>query len=338
MSPTEPSPDPTHESLRPSSVWTNDSAFADSAISMGSITPKQLDDDQPELRPPSSPESSLSERLTQLAAAAWAVEQDGSLDDITKEKVLRATTTIELCLDEREDEVDDFPDRQTTMQEREREQAEVAFVHEQLAATVASMRLRQQERRHINDLTVRKLEDVASTCATQEQTIRSLQEEVEHLRIDNQKLQRDNDGFQSHAEQLTSELEQKDLALQAMSSAVAGLDGWIQTSLNPDQPATRRVRATRGRGRFRTHYYVDVPAECGTALDHDEVRDGITAWVRGFRDMEDAMNTGVGPQPFMPSEVQARSSRSGSTFDPEPDFGDDEEWSEFQTGSSGRFD
>lgn len=308
---------------------------------MGSNTPKQLDDEQPELRSPSSPKSSLSERLTQLAAAAWAAEQDGDLDDITKEKILRATTAIELCFDEREDEVYDFPGRQefeATMQARQREQAELVFVHEQLAATVASMRLRQQERRHINDLAVRKLEGVASTCATQEQTIRSLQEEVEQLRIDNQKLQRDNDGFQSHAEQLTSELEQKDLALQAMSSAVAGLDGWIQTSLNPDQPATRRVRATRGRGRFRTHYYVDVPAEGGTALGHDEVRDGITAWVRGFRDMEDAMNTGVGPQSFMPSEVQARSSRFGSTFDPEPDFGDDEEWSEFQTGSSGRFD
>lgn len=343
MSPAAPSPEPTLESLRPSSVRTNDSAFADSAISMGSNTPKQLDDEHLELRSPTSPKLSLSERLTQLAAAAWAAEQDSYLDDRTKEKVLRATATIEACLDEGEQEdQEEYPSQQelqASKQQRELEQAQLAYVHEQLAATVASMRMRQQEQRHINELAILNLDDVASTCAAQEQTIASLQEEVEQLRIDNQKHQRDSDGFQSHAIQLTLELEQKDLALQAMSSAVAGLDGWIQTSLDPEQPTTRRVRATSGRGRFRTHYYVDVPVEGGSVPGHDEVRDGITAWVRGFRDMEDAMNTHTGAQPFVQSHPQASNSRFASTLDPETvDWRDGEEWGEFQTVSSSRFD
>ncbi|ETN37672.1 uncharacterized protein HMPREF1541_07295 [Cyphellophora europaea CBS 101466] len=354
MSPSERSPDPTNEPLRPSSVWTNDSVFADSAISMGSRsnTPKQLDDEHLELRSPTSPKHNLSERLSQLAAIAWAAEQDGYVDDHTKEKVFEATKTIESCLDEcdEDEELSVQGDSARGAQEaevaairnRELEQTQLQYIHEQLAATVTSMRLRQQEQRHINELAIRKMEDIASTCAGHEQTIRALQNEVEQLRIDKQKLERDNSGFQTHAMQLTSELEQKDLAVQAMSSAVAGLDGWIQTSLGPDRPATRRVRATRGRGRFQTHYYVDVPVEGpmdgrdGT-IDAREVRDGITAWVRGFRDVEDAMNTGV--QSRSSAVYRHPTSEGGLPMNSRmSSVTEDDDWGDFQTASSARFD
>lgn len=339
MSPTEPSPDSTLEFIRPSSGWTNDSAFADSAISMGSNTPKQLDDDPLELRSPTSPKYELSEHLTELAAVAWAAEQDSYIDHGTKQDALTAIKIIESCLSDgdRQDEANELlRRREVSAQQAEREQAQLHYVHEQLAATVASMRSRQQEQRHISEVALRKLEDVANTCATQEETIDSLEREVDRLRIENRKLSRDSDGFQAHAVQLTHELEQKDLAVQAMSSTVAGLDGWIQTALGPGRP-TRRVRVARGRGRFRTHYYVDVPIEgeldqeCDRTVDAREVRDGITAWVRGFRDVEDAMHASTQPIPI-------GTGYNHGDCPPETDTQGNEEWGDFQTVSSTRLD
>lgn len=342
MSPTESSPEPTLDSLRPSSIWTNDSAFADSAISMGTSTPKQFDDDQLELRSPISPRHNLSERLTQLAAIAWAAEQDGFLEDVTRERIFKATTTIENSLEDRDDEsdrreVESSKAKAEDEAEREEEIAQLEAIHRSLAATVNEMRLRQQEQRHIHELTLQKLDDVAGTCATQEQRIRGMEKEIELLHIRNQKLRRDNEGFEEHAIQLTTELEQKDVALQAMSSAVAGLDGWIQNSFGPDTSGTRRVRATRGRGRFRTDYYVDVPIEHahGQGLDGTvdirEVRDGITAWVRGFRDVEDAVNTGTASKFPVPGSPPERSGGYGPNT-----ITDDDDWRDFQTVSSTR--
>jgi hypothetical protein len=331
--------DPTTDSLRPSSVWTNDSTFADSAISMGSSTPKQLDDEHRELRFQASPIISISERLSELAAVAWAAEQDSYLDDATRKEAMNAMKVIESCLGEKDEEEIVLRSRAEEQEDAEREQAQLQYVHEQLVDTVASMRLRQQAQRHIQELALRKLDDVGSTCAAQEDTIESLRAEVERLKIDNQKLRRDNDGFQAHAIQLTSELEQKDIAVQAMSSAVAGLDGWVRSALGPERP-TRRVRATRGRGRFRTHYYVDVPIEgadqeLDRTVDAREVRDGLTAWVRGFRDVEDAVNTTKTTQPV-------ESEQSGVSLSPGTRSGtiaqDEDDWGDFQTASTVRFE
>lgn len=351
MSPNTPS-EATVESLRPSSVWTNDSTFADSAISMdgdrtGTSTPKQFEDDHLELRSPSSSHNqTLSERLTQLAAVAWAAEQDGFVDDVTKDRIFRSVTNIETSLEDRVDyteqeELEANLDRRNVEREHAEDVAHLTQIHEHLAATVTEMRQRQQEQRHIHELTIRKLEDVAGTCAAQEQQMRNLQAEIEALKIDNQKLYRDNDGFQAHAEQLTSELQQKDIALQAMSSAVAGLDGWISNSLTPERGSTRRVRATRGRGRFQTHYYVDVPIENTShhgldgTVDAREVRDGLTAWVRGFRDVEEAMSTNVGLQtPSRQPKLVGRN-HAADRFAPSV-VTEEEDWGDFQTVSSTR--
>jgi hypothetical protein len=344
MSSHEPTPEPTVESLRPSSAWTSDSAFADSAISMGAQTPKQHDDDQFELRSPTFPRRSLSERLTQLAAAAWAAEQDGFVDEATRESAWKAVRTLEHCLDDDESgsqrdlsagegvQEEDVP----AHRESETDASQLTQIQEQLASTVAAMRLRHQEQRHIHELCIQRLSDVASTCSLQQQTIRDKQKEVDQLRTENQKMLRDNQGFEAHAEQLTAELEQKDVALQAMSSAVAGLDGWIQSSLGTAHRPTRRVRATRGRGRFQTHYYVDVPVENAQersrrvddgTLDVRDFQEGLTAWVRGFRDVEEAVNTVTDSRPLGRGQhiqpvSQTTSAQSTRTVD--------DEWGDFE--------
>jgi hypothetical protein len=344
MSSLEPTTEATIESMRPSSAWTNDSAFADSAISMGARTPKQHDDDQFELRSPTFPKLSLSERLTQLAAAAWATEQDGFVDETTRERAWKAVRTLQDCLDDNEresqpgsmvvegDQEDDAP----VGPESGIESSQLNQLQEQLTSTVAAMRLRRQEQRHVHELCIQRLSEVTGTCSQQRQTIRDMQQEVDQMRIENQKMLRDNQGFEAHAEQLTAELEQKDVALQAMSSAVAGLDGWIQSSIGTGHRPTRRVRATRGRGRFQTHYYVDVPignAQEGDRHDDDgtldvrEFREGITAWVRGFRDVEDAVHTVIDPilhgrAQQIRSVSQTRGALEAHTID--------DDWGEFQ--------
>jgi hypothetical protein len=331
---------------RPSSGWTNDSTFADSAISMGTTTPKNFDDDSLQLRPPSSSAPSLSERLTGLAALAWAVEQDEYIDDDRRNKIWRSLSYVESLLEDR----DETPDTDSTrppeaakMQEvanqsNEEDVAHLDQIHQHLTTTVAEMRLRQQEQRHIYEMAVQRLDDIAGTCARQKQRIQDLETEVGALRTEHQKLYRDSEGFQQHAEQLTAELQRRDVALQAMSSAVAGLDGWISTTLAPNQRATRLDLRTRGRGRFKTHYYVEVPIDRSPVNDPDptvearELRDGITAWVRGFRDVESAsldaitVSHDVHPPPMVDDRTVS-SSVEGSM----PDV---EDWGDFQTAST----
>ena len=337
------------ELVRPSSVWTNDSTFADSAIMMdGTSTPKQtFEDDRPEMRSPSpspipSPSKpSLSERLTQLAAIAWVAEQDGFVDAAAQNKILRSLATVETCLEQRDEDLDHGgtdrePAKETPPDDQTVDIAELEPIHQALSATVSEMRLRQQEQRHIHELTIRKLESVASTCASQRRHIEDIQAEIQVVRIENKKLQRDQKGFNAHAEQLTAELQQKDIALQAMSSAVAGLDGWISNTLGPEHGLTQRVRASRGRGRFQTHYYVDVPAERasqdagGSAVDARELREGLSAWVRGFRDVEDATAAG-----FMSHSHSGHNGSSQMVPQSMSSFAaDDSDWGDFQTAST----
>jgi hypothetical protein len=336
-----PIADPTNESLRPSSVWTNDSTFADSAISMGSNTPKQIEEEDTEQRSPAAPKFNLSERLTELASIAWAAEQDSDFSDSAKEDALIATRRLEACFGETEQEDEHRLVQRRREEAAQKEQGRLRSIYAELAATVEAMRLRQQEQRHINELAIRKLDDVGSTCAAQEQSIKSLQEEIDRLKVDNQKLQRDNDGSQAHAEQLTSELEQKDVAIQAMSSTVAGLSGWIDSALGPG-PATRRERITRGRGRFRTHYYIDVPTEgvdqrADRTVSAREVRDGISAWFRGFRDVEEAAmaSTTRMSVPVQPGyENTDMSSRFGSSVVTQSE----DDWGDFESPSTARFE
>jgi hypothetical protein len=331
---------------RPSSGWTNDSTFADSAISMGTATPKNFDDDSMQLRPPSLSTPSLSERLTGLAALAWAVEQDGYIEDATRNKIWKSLSRVENLLEDR----DEIPEadfkrapenaeiREVANQFSEEDVAQLDQIHQHLTTTVAEMRLRQQEQHHIHEMTVRRLDDIAGTCARQKKRIQELETEVGALRIEHQKLYRDSQGFQQHAEQLTVELQRRDVALQAMSSAVAGLDGWISTTLAPSQRATRLDLRTRGRGRFKTHYYVEVPIDTSPdngvdpTVEARELRDGITAWVRGFRDVESAsldaitVSHDVHPHPVFDNRTV-----SSSVEDSMPDV---EEWGDFQTAST----
>jgi hypothetical protein len=316
MSVAPQSPDPTDSSIRPPSVWTNDSVFADSAISMGSRTHKLPEDPAVEMQSPRSADPRLSDQLSQLAAAAWAAEQDRPLHGIQRRKIEEALKVIEDCLDEGASTPEnnttgtDMDDSQTNIVEDESNLAvnpglnieELHIVHRSLKATVDSMRLRLQEHQHLKHLAVSKLEAVAQTNVIQKTQLDRTEQEVESLRTENQTLGDENDQLHQSLLMIESEATQKDVAVNAMSSAVAGLEGWINSSHNPYSEQAQQLRPRRGRyvvrgkGRFRSRQYIDDPEEGsvgalnGVDPDARELHDGVRAWLRGFRDVEEELH------------------------------------------------
>ena len=317
MSQAQQSPDPTDSSIvRPSSSWAYDSVFADSAISMGSRTPKLTDETSLDSQPLPSSEHTISDRLSQLAAAAWATEQDLSLAHTRRRRIEKALREIEQCLDENivspAEPVETEHETNVSLslsggQELNDHLADklddeqLADVHRSLQETVQSMRLRQQEQRHINQLSLKKLESVAETCLVQERQLEEMIADVRHLRVENQKLGEENDVLHDRVAALESQAIQRKVAVQAMSSAVAGLEGWINSSSGPASyggTPTKQRRGqyvVRGRGRFRGRYYIDDAEEDRTIPGPDvvtqsrELHDGVRAWLRGFRDVEEEL-------------------------------------------------
>lgn len=220
----------------------------------------------------------------------------------------------------KEEEVNDIDD------------ADIVEVHNNLAHVVTAMRLRQQEQRHLHDLTVTKIEAVAQRCLFQEQQLQDMVDEMRQLRHENQTLGQENDKLRDIVAELETEASKRETAVTAMTSAVAGLEGWIDdadrlkvdqnTPVTPARIRQQRRAVVRGKGRFRGRHYVDEehnPFSNGSP-DIQELQDGVKAWIRGFRDVEDACSS---PEPDRAKETFRR-----------PINVDEDDWGDFETPSN----
>ncbi|KAK5053086.1 hypothetical protein LTR84_002060 [Exophiala bonariae] len=315
---------------RPGSAWTSNSFFADSAISLRTSTPKPFDDDT-NTAESFDPVTHLSDRLRGLVSEIWASEQDGALRGSKRRRIEAAMDDIETALIEDDNaavqgEDDHNEATQSTNQEEVLVTQELELIRTNLTLTIESMRMRQQEQSHLHELTMEKLEAVAQRCVQQETRLRDFRDEIKLLKERNRQLSRENVDLGDQLEHSRAESRKRDDAVHAMSSAVAGLNGWINSTSPASQPARKIV--VRGRGRFRGRYYVDEPEEGPTApglaaaSDARTIHEGVNAWLRGFSDIEQELES-------IPIGMNAHAKQADSRS-----IGHDEDdWGEFETVS-----
>ncbi|KAJ9608160.1 hypothetical protein H2200_007148 [Cladophialophora chaetospira] len=293
---------------RPSSSWTSNSLFADSAISVQ--TPAPLQKESYGFEADEAPgEPAIADRLNGLVSEIWACEQDGGFREDKRRKIAKAVEEIEAALedDSLSDEESDAEVSYPTEAARGPEpnvpaisEDDLDSIRTSLAATVGSMRMRQQEQRHLHQLTVEKLEAVAQKCIQQERQLREFAARIAGLNEDNRTLQEENQVLHVQVADAEAKCAQKEIAIKAMSSAVTGLEGYVKSSPSPVRSAGSRRVVTRGRGRFRGRYYVDEPVESpvGYGLDNESdgqaLHEGVAAWVKGFRDVEEELISSQG--------------------------------------------
>ena len=309
---------PARTSPRPTSTG---SYFADSAIHMDMSTPtRDAFATPPPLKslPPLdalySTSSHLFERLTQLAAAAWDAEQDGQLRDSTVEALHKQLDKFETYIQNREAQPAEVPPaseevRRQTPSSRDHSTSNALDsatavsqeVLDSLTSTISSLRLRHAEHRHLLQLSTSHLETISQRCLAQQRTIEALALELQALRDSHTALQEQNEELDLEVQDLRAENTSKDVAMEAMAGAVSGLEGWIENTLSPPksqlQPHTsdsarrkRQREVIRGRGRFRGRYYVEESDDEHTPeMDVQDVHDGVKAWLRGFRDVEEGL-------------------------------------------------
>jgi len=277
----------------------------------------------------------MADRLTQLAAAVWAIEEDGDIGLPKRRRLERALNEVEACLENGEPSGASNQDDTLCSVEDQVRDSDLERIREHLAATVASMRLRQQEQRHLHQLTVQKLEAVAQKCLVQERQVQHLHDELCGVKGQNKVLSQENEKLRDQIAALESESARKEVAVSAMSSAVCGLEGWIihnspaldRRDERPAQARTPRRVVVRGRGRFRGRYYVDDPSASPIgpgvdgASDMRLLHEGVTAWLRGFRDVEEELRIASA----------AGNKRSPSQEQLEHQGAESDDWGEFET-------
>lgn len=274
------------------------------------------------------PRPAIADRLEGLVSEIWAAEQDSDIRGNKKRRLERAMDEIEAALEEDETDPEESGAETThtghrpipSLSQRVSDQ-DLEHIRTSLASTVESMRMRQQEQRHLHQLTIEKLEAVAQRCIQQEKRLREYSDEIALLKERNRRLTQENERVTRQLDQTQSDSARKDLAVNAMSSAVAGLEGWINSSSTPNR-ANRRV-VTRGRGRFRGRYYVDehLDAPAGHGGPDAKLHEGVTAWLRGFRDVQEELRSSRSGLNFRLDELQ------GGRPDTEVD------WGEFESAS-----
>lgn len=184
-----------------------------------------------------------------------------------------------------------------------------------LSTTVSSVRLRHQEQTHLNSLLTSKLEALAQRSLEHEAAIRSLTAEVKSLHESNTELgrenallARENNDLHVSMQDLKGEVVERERAVEAMTGAVRGLEGWIESASNSPRSNSKnrllrnkaRLRSgdtgvIRGKGRFRGRYHLDDEESGGLGLDGTayvetvEIQEGVMAWVRGFKDVEEGL-------------------------------------------------
>lgn len=369
----ETSSNSTKPSSRPMSSYTLHSTFADSAVDMDATTPTELRNSQTKSEanyfesasPPTTPQvdQTLSDKMRQLTAVAWTSEQDDTMTDEKRQTVKNMLKGIETYLEDAPEEQQFVAQAQSLVDTRLEsplrnvvpasaqlesgdvdaeedewiDESELIAVRNELALTVREMRLRQEEQRHLHQLTIHKLEAVAQRCLAQEQQADDLLREIRELRLENHTLGQENDQLREMLACIEVEAAHKDVAVHAMSSAVAGLEGWIenthvsrpQTPVREKKPKRQRV-VIRGKGRFRGRYYVDEDGDhavayslADAAAENQELHEGVKAWLRGFRDVEEELR-----QHESPSRT-----RSKGKFQTHIQH-DENEWGEFQSPDS----
>lgn len=318
---------------RPGSAWTSNSLFADSAISLRTATPKPFDDET-NTSETFEPIAHLADRLRELVSEIWASEQDGALRGEKRRRIEAAMDSIEAVLLEGEssilrEEDGNHQDDETTnspLPEDVVVKGELELIRNNLTLTIKSMRMRQQEHSHLHQLTMTNLEAVAQRCVQQETRMQEFSEEVILLRERNRKLTRENAILNDQLEHSRAESRKRDDAVHAMSSAVAGLDGWINSTPTPTRSSRKVV--VRGRGRFRGRYYVDeldespIGPESDAVADARTIHEGVNAWLRGFNDIEQELES-------TPINVNVRLKQ----VDDRSRGLEDDEWGEFETVS-----
>jgi FtsZ-binding cell division protein ZapB len=285
-----------------------DTAFADSAI-MDMTTPTVLTQSKPQFgsdqfdsevnTPSDQPSDALAERLDVLLGSAMSNEEHKhAAQESQSARSLR-------------DGFDTDSNEAGTEADIEVDPELVSH----LSTTVSSLRLRHQEQSHLNSLFTSKLEALAQRSIEHEATIRSLTAEVKSLRDSNTQLGRENallanenKELRFSMQDLKGEIVERERAVEAMTGAVRGLEGWIESASNSPRsnskgrPLQNRARhrggdmgVVRGKGRFRGRYYLDDNED--VSLGHDgsadvetaEIQEGVMAWVRGFKDVEEGL-------------------------------------------------
>lgn len=317
--------------MRPTSAHTLHSTFADSAVDMDTPNPTEPPNATAETEKSISnqivPQSdtdidqSLSDKMRQLAAVAWTLEQG---DDMTIAKRLRLhelLRTLESHLDTEDDETAQHGTQPSLISEAGQEvldptedeeededdiwidESDLIAVRGNLATTLKAMRARHEEQNHLHQLTAFKLEAVAQRCLEHERKSQTLLADLRRLEEENRSLRAENSQLREKGEWLEDEASRNEVAVEAMSSAVMGLEGWIE-STHPSRAQTpiqlskgkRQRVVTRGKGRFRGRYYVDEDGDAAVAYsmadmaaESQELHDGVKAWLRGFRDVEEEL-------------------------------------------------
>jgi hypothetical protein len=296
---------------------------------------------------PSKTTNSISGRLEQLAALAWEAEEDDRLDEHTRASVQSQLHAIEAQLEGRTrgneqtssdvdlsnsaspnaSSVSSFLEpsvsQGTPAQEPRKAPAipppDLGPVFEHLNATVASMRTRLNESKHLHSLTMSKLSSVAQSNV-------NLTSQLSAARKVHTSLSHSNAALRMRIEDLEATTTQQSVTVSAMTGAVAGLESYVRSS--SPLPATprnthaqlnsqhthipnsgaRRQTVIRGTGRFRGKYPTASPPPPPLArqdstdthvnmnLDgaydilpspqQNELQEGILGWIRGFRDVE----------------------------------------------------
>jgi hypothetical protein len=345
------------------------SCFADSAIHMDMTTPTispqskpQFESDQleSELNTPSEPPvDGLSERLADLEDLSLSSDEHKVPDEAVETghnhsnnieltpKASRKMGSTEILQEPETEEESDFePDPELVSH---------------LSTTVSSLRLRHQEQSHLQSLFTTKLEALAQRSLNHEATIRSLTAELKSLRDSNTRLGRDNallahenNDLQVAMQDIKGEVTERETAMEAMTGAVRGLEGWIESANNSPrsdshgrllQDRSRHMRGRkeviRGKGRFRGRYYVDddhldgvnggLGQDRSAEMETTEIQEGVMAWVRGFRDVEEGLKarSGIESRGKGGAHLNCRQPTQQSD-DTTSDF--DEEFGDFEAG------
>lgn len=188
-----------------------------------------------------------------------------------------------------------------------------------LSTTVSSLRLRHQEQLHLHSLFTSKLEALAQRSLEHEAIIRSFTAELQSLRdsnallgCKNDMLAQENNNLRAKMQDLEVEIAERTTVMEAMKGAVRGLEGWIgNASVSPEsdlqrgllQRQDRRRRREggrefmKGKGKSPGRYRLDDGLstlnggfEPFTDREPLEIQEGVRAWVRGFKDVEEGLN------------------------------------------------
>lgn len=141
---------------------------------------------------------------------------------------------------------------------------------------------------------------------------------MRRLRQENHTLSTENNRLREKAADLEVDASRNEVAVEAMSSAVTGLEGWIESTTPSrvqtpilSKSARRQKVVTRGKGRFRGRYYIDENGEQTVSYslsdgptESQELQDGVKAWLRGFRDVEEELRQLEFPGPAMRNRPQ----------------------------------